>query len=152
MQIVYAHDQWAKKLNIRFRRLKVFDRVRTECPENLKKMKAMEGDLGLTGLGLSQENMQILFDEVSVVYNGAASLRLEAGLKDAIRHNTTGTKYVLELATKIKNLAVSTLFSIIISSNLSTQILLQPKTVKRLSSMISKSVRLGSVNCAQYFV
>lgn len=69
-------------------------------------MKAMEGDLGMSGLGLSDENKAILINEVSVVYNGAASLRLEAGLKDAIRHNTTGTKYVLDLAIKMKNLVV----------------------------------------------
>lgn len=86
---------------------KVFDRVRTEFPARLKKIKAMEGDLGLPGLGLSAENRAILVDEVSVVFNGAASLRLEAGLKDAVRHNTTGTKHVLDLALKMKNLAVS---------------------------------------------
>jgi len=80
--------------------------VRTEYPERLKKIKAMEGDLGVPGLGLSDENKSILFDEVSIVFNGAASLRLEAGLKDAIRHNTTGTKYVLDLAVEMKNLVV----------------------------------------------
>lgn len=86
---------------------KVFDRLRIECPEKLKKIKAMEGDLGQPGLGLSDENKSILFNEVSIVFNGAASLRLESGLKDAIRHNTTGTKHVLDLAVEMKNLAVT---------------------------------------------
>lgn len=67
----------------------------------------MEGDLGLAGLGLSEENKAILVNEVSIVFNGAASLRLEAGLKDAVRHNTTGTKYVLDLAVEMKQLAVN---------------------------------------------
>jgi fatty acyl-CoA reductase len=66
----------------------------------------MEGDLGIPGLGLSEENKRILMNEVSVVFNGAASLRLEAGLKDAVRHNTTGTKYILDLALEMKNLVV----------------------------------------------
>lgn len=66
----------------------------------------MEGDLGLPGLGLSNENKTILIEEVSIVFNGAASLRLEAGLKDAIRHNTTGTKHVLDLAVEMKKLEV----------------------------------------------
>lgn len=87
---------------------KVFDRVRAEFPERLKKMKAMEGDLGLPGLGLSNENRMILIEEVSIVFNGAASLRLEAGLKDAIKHNTTGTKNVLDLAVEMKKLEVTT--------------------------------------------
>lgn len=86
---------------------KVFNRLRTEFPEKLKKIKAMEGDLGLPGLGLSEENRVILINEVSIVFNGAASLRLEAGLKDAIRHNTTGTKYVLDLAIEMKQLVVN---------------------------------------------
>lgn len=67
----------------------------------------MEGDLGLPGLGLSDENKMILIEEVSIVFNGAASLRLEAGLKDAIRHNTTGTKHVLDLAVEMKKLEVT---------------------------------------------
>ncbi|XP_060858059.1 putative fatty acyl-CoA reductase CG5065 [Metopolophium dirhodum] len=87
------------------RKLAVFERVRTEFPDRLKKIKAMEGDLGLPGLGLSNENKSILVNDVSIVFNGAASLRLESGLKDAIRHNTTGTKHVLDLAVEMKNLA-----------------------------------------------
>jgi len=81
--------------------------VRTEFPDRLKKIKAMEGDMGLPGLGLSNENKSILIEEVSIVFNGAASLRLESGLKDAIRHNTTGTKHVLDLAVEMKHLAVT---------------------------------------------
>lgn len=67
----------------------------------------MEGDLGQPNLGLSDANKTILINEVSIVFNGAASLRLEAGLKDAIRHNTTGTKYVLELAVQMTKLVVN---------------------------------------------
>lgn len=70
-------------------------------------MKAMEGDLGMPGLGLSNDNKAILINEVSIIFNGAASLRLEAGLKDAIKHNTTGTKHVLDLAVEMKNLVVN---------------------------------------------
>lgn len=81
--------------------------MRSEFPERLKKMKAVEGDLGLPGLGLSDENKMILIEEVSIVFNGAASLRLEAGLKDAVRHNTTGTKHVLDLAVEMKKLEVT---------------------------------------------
>lgn len=85
----------------------MFDRLRTEFPERLKKMKAMEGDLGLPELGLNEANKAILINEVSIIFNGAASLRLEAGLKDAIRNNTTGTKHVLDLAVEMKKLVVN---------------------------------------------
>ncbi|XP_050439987.1 putative fatty acyl-CoA reductase CG5065 [Adelges cooleyi] len=86
------------------RKLAVFERVRQECPGSLKKMSAIEGDLSLPGLGLSDLDKQKIINEVSVVFNGAASLRLEAGLKDAVRQNTTGTKYVLDLAVEMKKL------------------------------------------------
>lgn len=36
----------------------------------------------------------------------AATLKLEANLKDAIQFNTTGTKRVLDIARKIKNLEI----------------------------------------------
>lgn len=87
--------------------------MRTEFPERLKKMKAMEGDLGMPGLGLSDDNKAILINDVSIIFNGAASLRLEAGLKDAIKHNTTGTKHVLDLAVEMKNLVVKKFCSLL---------------------------------------
>lgn len=85
-------------------KLPLFDKLRKERPAVLKKLTAIEGDITQKKLGLSPESEQILIDEVNVVINGAASLRLEAGLKMAIQHNTIGTQMVLDLSCKMKNL------------------------------------------------
>ncbi|XP_039296931.1 putative fatty acyl-CoA reductase CG5065 [Nilaparvata lugens] len=81
-----------------------FDKLRKEQPHLLKKLVAIDGDITLDSLGLKPENRKLLVEEVSVVFNGAASLRLEAGLKSAIENNTVGTKRVLELCREMKQI------------------------------------------------
>lgn len=71
-----------------------------------KKLVAVEGDIMQKDLGIQPEIRNALINEVSVVINGAASLRLEASLKPAIQHNTMGTQKILELACEMKNLKV----------------------------------------------
>lgn len=55
-------------------------------------------------LGLSTENMHEILSNTQIVFHLAATLRLEANLKDAIEMNTTGTQRVLDLAKKMPNL------------------------------------------------
>ncbi|KAG8291365.1 hypothetical protein J6590_061529 [Homalodisca vitripennis] len=57
-------------------------------------------------LGLRPDQKQVLTQEVSVVINGAASLRLEWGLKAAVESNTLGTLRVLELAAQMSKLNI----------------------------------------------
>lgn len=59
-----------------------------------------------TELGLSIENRQEIIENTNIVFHCAATLRLEASLKDAIVMNTTGTKRVLDLARQMTNLQV----------------------------------------------
>ncbi|KAG8270223.1 hypothetical protein J6590_090140 [Homalodisca vitripennis] len=82
----------------------LFDRLRKENPGVLKKLVAVEGDLTAQDLGLRPDQKQVLTQEVSVVINGAASLRLEWGLKAAVESNTLGTLRVLELAAQMSKL------------------------------------------------
>lgn len=85
----------------------MFDKLRQINPSVFKKLVAVEGDIMQKDLGISPEMRETLINEVSVVINGAASLRLEASLKPAIEHNTVGTKKILDLACEMKNLKVS---------------------------------------------
>lgn len=85
----------------------LFDRLRKENPASLRKLVAVEGDLTAKDLGLRLDIKTQLLSEVSVVINGAASLRLEWGLKAAVESNTLGTLRVLELATQMQHLEVS---------------------------------------------
>ena len=90
--------------------LQLFERLRKENPSALRKIIAIEGDLTEKNLGLTAEQKNRLINEVEVVFNGAASLRLEAGMKAAIENNTLGTLRVLELCKEIKNLHVSRIY------------------------------------------
>lgn len=87
--------------------IQIFDKVKAESPDAIKKLVPLEGDLALEYLGLSKNDKQILIEEVSVVIHMAATLRLEAALKDSIIQNTLGTKRVMELCQKMKKLEVS---------------------------------------------
>jgi fatty acyl-CoA reductase len=78
--------------------LQLFHRVRKEKPNVLNKVVPVHGDVTLEDLGLTPEAKARLQQEVSVVFHFAATLRLEAKLKDATEMNTTGTWRILQLA------------------------------------------------------
>lgn len=82
----------------------MFDRLRKSQPDAMKKVIPLHGDVSTDGLGLSEEHLKRLADNVSVVFHFAATLKLEAKLKDAIEQNTSGTARVIAVARKIKNL------------------------------------------------
>lgn len=82
----------------------MFDRLRKSQPDAMKKVIALNGDIVTDGLGLTPEHLKPLIDNVTVVFHFAATLKLEAKLKDAIDQNTAGTARVLDVAKKIKNL------------------------------------------------
>jgi fatty acyl-CoA reductase len=84
----------------------LFDRLRTEKPDALQKVISIQGDVLLEELGLTPESKARLQEEVSVVFHFAATLRLEAKLKDAVEMNTMGTWRVLQLARDMTQLKV----------------------------------------------
>uniref|UniRef100_A0A1L8DYA8 Fatty acyl-CoA reductase n=1 Tax=Nyssomyia neivai TaxID=330878 RepID=A0A1L8DYA8_9DIPT len=85
-------------------KLPMFQRIREEKPEVLKKLVPVQGDVTFDGLGISGETLEKVLKSTSVVFHLAATLRLEAKLKDAIDMNTTGTKRVIDFCKKMPNL------------------------------------------------
>ncbi|XP_071565359.1 putative fatty acyl-CoA reductase CG5065 [Temnothorax nylanderi] len=85
-------------------KLPLFQRLRNEKPQLFKKVISLNGDVCLPNLGLTDGQRELLINEVHVVFHFAATLRLEAKLKDAIEMNTTGTKKILDLAKEMKHL------------------------------------------------
>lgn len=85
-------------------KLPLFSRIREEKPHVMKKVIAVSGDILYDNLGIEQNQLKEICDEVSIVFHFAASLRLEAPLKEGLEMNTKGTLRVLELAKNIKNL------------------------------------------------
>lgn len=84
----------------------VFERLRKESPTLLSKLHIIEGDLLQAGLGIKATDRDLLEKEVSVVFNGAASLKLEAELKENVAANTKGTQQLLDLCINMKKLVV----------------------------------------------
>ena len=85
----------------------IFDRVKRERPGHLETiLYAIEGDVRKLGLGISDDDCQLLIKEVSVIFHAAASVRFDDPIDDAIIMNTRGTREVVKLVKKMKNLAV----------------------------------------------
>lgn len=66
----------------------MFNRIRKQKSNVLKKVIPLQGDVAQANLGLSDEQLEIIQKEVQIVFHFAATLRLEAKLKDAIEMNT----------------------------------------------------------------
>ncbi|KAG7307567.1 hypothetical protein JYU34_007785 [Plutella xylostella] len=86
-------------------KLPLFQRLREEKPHMMKKLIPLPGDILSEELGVEPELLRRVCDEVSVIYHFAATLRLEAPLKDGLEMNTNGTIRVLDVAKRCKNLA-----------------------------------------------
>lgn len=97
------------KLNDFFPRIvcQVFDKIRSKKPELLEKIKSVQGDVSEPNIGLSQEDQDLLSEKVNIVIHSAATVRFVEPLSDAINLNTLGTKRLLELSYKFKNLKVN---------------------------------------------
>ncbi|XP_050457641.1 putative fatty acyl-CoA reductase CG5065 [Cataglyphis hispanica] len=87
-------------------KLPLFQRIRTEKSQVLNKVIPFNGDVCSDNLGLTDEQCEHLINEVNVVFHCAASLQMDAKLKDAVEMNVGGTKRTLDLAKKMKHLQV----------------------------------------------
>lgn len=84
----------------------MFSRLRESQPGAVDKLSGFEGDVLMEGLGLSPSAVKTLENEVQVVFHCAATLKLEAKLKDAIDMNTSGTWRVLQICKNMSKLKV----------------------------------------------
>lgn len=69
----------------------------------MEKMIALEGDVSMPRLGLSNETIDLLKD-VSIVFHSAASVRFDDILQSAIILNTRGTHEVIKFALTLEKL------------------------------------------------
>lgn len=76
----------------------------------MQKIVAIDGDITQEGLGISEKDRKILYDNVSIVFHGAATLKLEAELKESVKQNLIGTKNLLNFCLGMKKLVVSLIF------------------------------------------
>lgn len=93
----------AEKRLIQMLKAKPFN-FKYEYTELLKRIVAIESDITIKGLGLSQTDRQLIEEQVNVVFHNAASVRFDAALKDNMRDNVYGTREILHLCNSIRNL------------------------------------------------
>lgn len=55
-------------------------------------------------LGINEEDKKTLFDNVNIIFHGAASVRFDDHLKDAIITNVRGTREAIKLSLEMKNI------------------------------------------------
>lgn len=87
-------------------KLPLFDKLRENNDNSLlKKIIVVQGDVTQTNLGLSEQNLLKIMNEVSIIYHSAATVKFDEPLKQSIGINITGTKNIIELCRKIPQLA-----------------------------------------------
>jgi fatty acyl-CoA reductase len=87
--------------------LQLFDIIKRDRPQNLKKIVPLPGDCAELGLGISARDRQLLEETVSIVFHAAANVRFDDPLKSATLLNARGTREVMMIARNMKKLKVS---------------------------------------------
>lgn len=76
-----------------------------EVPNSsLQKVVAIQGDITLPGLGISEEDEERLIEKVSVIFHSAATVKFDEELTKSVQMNIEGTRMIVDLAHKMPNL------------------------------------------------
>ncbi|CAH0385202.1 unnamed protein product [Bemisia tabaci] len=120
---------------------RLFKRLKHEVPKYHHKVSAIAGDCSLPSLGISQQDRDRLIEEVNIIFHGAATVRFNEPLKQALKINVEGTRSILQLAKQVKRLKsvvhVSTAFANCPNKEIDEKFYAQPKTYEE----ILKSVK-----------
>ncbi|EEB16462.1 male sterility domain-containing protein, putative [Pediculus humanus corporis] len=83
---------------------RIFDGIRKTHPETMSKLISVAGDITAPNLGLNSSDVKILTENVSIVFHSAATVKFDESLKESVAMNMNGTKSVVQLCQKMKNL------------------------------------------------
>lgn len=84
--------------------MQVFDRIRESHPERLQKIVFVAGDISKPNIGLNHSDLQMLKENVNIVFHSAATVRFDQGIKEAVNLNTLGSKRLWDLCVEMHNL------------------------------------------------
>lgn len=70
--------------------------------QQLRKIKAIEGNVTSSDMGISKSDRELLENTVSIVFHAAASIRFDSQLSEHLQTNVLGTKYLLNLCKSMK--------------------------------------------------
>ena len=82
----------------------IFDKLRMEDEEALRKVVAMSGDITEDRLGLTFEEESILVNSVNIIFHCAATVRFDETLSVSVGVNVAGLGGMLSLAKKMNHL------------------------------------------------
>ncbi|CAH2089959.1 unnamed protein product [Euphydryas editha] len=82
----------------------IFDKLKSIKPNTIKKIIPIEGDVSKPDLAIRTSDEQKLKDNVSVVIHSAANVNFLASFRTAMKINYEGTKNIIALGKKMKNL------------------------------------------------
>jgi fatty acyl-CoA reductase len=86
----------------------VFENLRRDRPQAMDKVIPVAGDVTLEGFGISPEDLKLLCDEVSIVFNSAATVRFDEDLRTAVDLNVKGPQRLMNVCHQMKRLEVAT--------------------------------------------
>ncbi|XP_060831016.1 fatty acyl-CoA reductase 1-like isoform X2 [Bombus pascuorum] len=81
----------------------IYDDIKAKHPAVFSKVYSVKGDMSLPNLGLSQEDRNLLIENVNIVFHSAATVRFNEPLHVAVNVNTKGTARVIELWKELKH-------------------------------------------------
>lgn len=103
---ILMREKRGKSVNVRLESFKnnvFFGLLRSQKPQELDKLQAVAGDISMEGLGISEEDLDLM-KNVSFVIHCAATINFTEPLRNAIALNVRGTRDTLEIAKGFKNL------------------------------------------------
>ncbi|XP_023236666.1 putative fatty acyl-CoA reductase CG5065 [Centruroides sculpturatus] len=83
---------------------KAFSVLREKNPDSFKKVIMVAGDITSPNLGLCQSDIDLLAENVNIVFHLAATVRFDEPLKQAMKKNVLGTRYTLDVCQKFPHL------------------------------------------------
>ncbi|KAK3603214.1 hypothetical protein CHS0354_036144 [Potamilus streckersoni] len=84
----------------------LFDKVRQDDPDFNKKLIPVNGDMMSPALGISEEDKQLLQNEIHIVFHSAATIRFDEPLRLALELNVLGVRKMVQLCQDFKQLQV----------------------------------------------
>ncbi|GIY85448.1 fatty acyl-CoA reductase 1 [Caerostris darwini] len=84
----------------------VFRQLREEDPKVFDKVHVVAGDLSLTDMDMSQEDLKRVVEEVTIVFHCATSISFFKPLQYLLLHNAGGVNNIISLCKKLKRCEV----------------------------------------------
>lgn len=98
-----------------FRQL--FEKLRRDSPNELSKIIPVAGDVTEPELGISANDQDMLIRSVSVVFHSAATVKFDEALKLSVTINMLGTKRLVQLCHRMRNVEVRETYFFYLYSN-----------------------------------